>query len=48
MVDKLNFGKLKNVASSLSSLKNKIDQLYIGKLETAPSDLSKLSDVVKN
>ena len=48
MVDKLNFGKLKNVASSLSSLKDKIDQLYIGKLETAPSDLSKLSDVVKN
>ena len=48
MVNKLNFGKLKNVASSLSSLKDKIDQLHIGKLESTPSHLSKLSDVVKN
>ena len=47
-VDKLDFAKLKNVPSALSSLKNKGDKLDIGKLETAPVDLSKLSNVVKN
>ena len=42
-MDKLDIDKLKNVPSSLSSLKSKVDKLDIVKLETAPVDLSKLS-----
>ena len=41
-VDKLDFDKLKNVPSGLTSLKNNVDKLYTGKLETTPVDLSKL------
>ena len=47
-VDKLDFDKLKNLASTLSILKSKVDKLDIGKLETTPVDLSKLSHIVKN
>ena len=48
-VDKLDTDKLKNVPSSLGSLKSKEDKLGdIWNLETTPTDLSKLSNVVKN
>ena len=39
---------MKNVASSLSNLKRKVDKLDVDKLVPVPVDLSKLSDVVKN
>ena len=45
---KLDIDNLKNLTSSLSSLKSKIDKLQICKLETTPVDWSKLSDVVEN
>ena len=47
-VDKLACNKFKNVPSTLSSLRSKVDKQGIGKLETSPVDLSKLSYVVKN
>ena len=46
-MDKLDIGKLKNIPSSLSSLKSKVDKFHIGKLEATPVDLSKLCNVVK-
>ena len=39
---------MKNVPSSISSLKSKVDKLDIDKLVHIPVDLSKPSDVVKN
>ena len=37
---KLDIDKLKNLTSSLSSLKSKVDKLQICKLETTPVDCS--------
>ena len=45
---KLAIGKLKNIPSSLTSLKSKVDKFHIGKLENKPLDLSKLCNVIKN
>ena len=45
---KLDIDKLKNLTSSLSCLKSKVDKLQICKLETTPVDWSTLSDVVEN
>ena len=45
---KLAIGKLKNIPSSLTSLKSKVDKFHIGKLENKPVDLSKLCNVIKN
>ena len=39
---------LKNLQSSLGSLKSKVDKLNIGKLENTAVDLSKLIEIVKN
>ena len=39
---------MKNLPSSLSSLKTYVDKLDVDKLVPVPVDLSKLSDVVKN
>ena len=39
---------MKNVPTSLSNLKSKVDKIDVDKLVSAPVDLSKLSDVVKN
>ena len=47
-VDKLDIGKLKNVAKGLSTLKSKVDKLHVDKLVPVPADLSELSDLVKN
>ena len=46
-MDKLAIDKLKNIPSSLTSLKSKVDKFHIGKLENKPVDLSKLCNVVK-
>ena len=42
------FDILKNVATNLSNLKDKVEKLDFDKLVPVPVDLSKLSDVVKN
>ena len=39
---------MKNVLSTFSNLKSKVDKLDVDKLVTVPLDLSKLNDVVKN
>ena len=39
---------MKNISSSLSSLKSKVDKLDVDKLIPVPVDLSKLRNVVKN
>ena len=39
---------MKNVPTTLSNLKSKVDKSDVDKLVPAPVDLSKLSDVVKN
>ena len=39
---------LRNLQSSLGSLKSKVDKLNIGKLENTAVDLSKLIEIVKN
>ena len=39
---------MKNVPTTLSSLKSKVDKLDVHKLIPVPVDLSKLSDAVKN
>ena len=44
-MDKIDIDELKNVPSSLSNWKSKIDELDVNKLEP---DLSKLKNVVKN
>ena len=38
---------MKNVPTSLSNLKKKVDKLDVDKLVSVPVDLSKLSDAVK-
>ena len=44
---KLDIAKLRNVSTSLSNLKSKINKLDVDKLVPFPIDLSKLSDIVK-
>ena len=39
---------MKNVPTTLSNLKSKVDKLDVDKLVPVPVDLSELSDVVKN
>ena len=39
---------MKNVLSTFSNLKSKVDKLDVDKLVTVPLDLSKLNDVVKS
>ena len=39
---------MKNVPTTLSNLKSKVDKSDVDKLVPVPVDLSKLSDVVKN
>ena len=39
---------MKNVPTSLSNLKNKVDKLDVDKSVPVPAYLSKLSDIVKN
>ena len=45
---KLDIDKLKNVQTSLSNLKSKVDQLDVNNLVRIPFDLSNLRDVVKS
>ena len=51
-MNKLSIDKLKNVLTSSSNLKSKVDKIDVDKLVLAPATylllLSKLSDVVKN
>ena len=39
---------MKNVPSTFSNLKSKVDKLDVDKLVPVPINVSKLSDVVKN
>ena len=45
---KSDIDELKQLLSSLNSLKSKVDKLDVDRLKPVPTDLSKLGDVVKN
>ena len=45
-INKLDFDKLKNLATNLSNFKSKVDKLDADKLVLVIIDLSKLSDAV--
>ena len=44
----MDIDKLKNVPTTLSNLKSKVDKSDVEKLELVSVDLSKLSDIAKN